>query len=154
MRKLGNDHVIVEPVAGEVPRMRLMIGGNEAVVNGRSLRDACVMGPEDPIEGYIFFTDDDSPFEEALSITLTDSRLAVLDQATIGAPYATALLDDVRVEGPGRLAFNLASDTDTWRLTVLDRPEWRVPLLSGKGWQWHGLALRRNFRIERDSADG
>ncbi|WP_299838068.1 hypothetical protein [uncultured Paracoccus sp.] len=115
------------------------------------MRAAFALDRHDPITGYLFVTNDGNPFEEVVSITLTDSFLHILDRASLGAPYDTALWQGAEVTGPGKIEFSLDRD-GTWRLTVLPRRQWRLPLPTSDAWVWRGFSPRRHFRIERIKA--
>lgn len=83
--------------------------------------------------GFLLITDFDCPFEEATTFVLLAPDLKVLGTKTLGAPYASFLLDKVDVIDATsvRVVFY---DDDVWRVTV------RKSML---GW------LQPRLRVER-----
>lgn len=152
MQQLSGDQVSIIPVSEELSRARVVVGDHQALVAGTALIAAYRLDDRHRSGGYLFFTSNDLLFEEVLSVTLTDARLQILDSARIGAPYDTALWQGARVSGPDSVDFDLVED-GTWRLTVLQRPEFRLPLPSTDGWVWRGMKLLRYFTLERVGSD-
>ncbi|MFV0302085.1 MAG: hypothetical protein ACK5IP_14640 [Paracoccus sp. (in: a-proteobacteria)] len=151
MRQLGREEWSFTPLNGEVPHGSLRVGRHQTELPGAQINEVFALGETGSVQAYLIFSSDGIDFEEVLSITLADPALRILDQAWIGAPYSTALWDGARITGPGSVAFALAQD-GIWRLTVLPRPEWRLPLPTADGWVWRGMRLRRHFRLERVGA--
>ena len=84
-----------------------------------------------PLERAALFLHDlyDVPFEEALTICLLDPRDRLVERVTLGGPYTTGHLHDLRIEGPDRLLFRFFGGAP-YRLVIAPRPRWRVPILS------------------------
>lgn len=67
--------------------------------------------------GFLLITDYDCPFEEATSFLLLDADREVRATRTLGAPYASFLLDRVQVlDDTSLLAYFY--DNDAWKLTI------------------------------------
>ncbi|WP_255329778.1 hypothetical protein [Paracoccus albicereus] len=148
MQMLPLEDTAWAPLPGENAESRISVGPYHATVPGLALRKAFQLEARDPISGYLFFTDDDCPFEERLSITLTDQTLTILDRVSFGAPYRSANLQDSVVAGPGAVDVTIHPN-ERWRLTVLPRAEWRLPIPSHDGWRWRGFSARRHLRLDR-----
>ena len=153
MKLLPPDRVTLSPPTGDMPQSRLTLGAHQTTISGIRLEAAYLLEDDDPIAGYLFFSSDDVLYEDVLTITLTDPDLRILDLAWIGAPYDTALWQGVRIAGPGTIDFSLDQD-GAWRVTILPRPEWRLPLPGTDGWIWRKMQFRRHFRIARNRDDG
>jgi len=97
-------------------------------------------------EALLFLTQD-VPFEEALAICLIDAQLRLAEQVTLGAPYTTGHLHDLRIDGRDRLSFRFFGGAP-YRLRIAPRPCWRVPVLSDPPGAWR-LAVRRRLLLER-----
>lgn len=67
--------------------------------------------------GFLLITDYDCPFEEATSFLLLDADLEVVATRTLGAPYASFLLDRVQVLDDTSL-LAVFYDNDAWKLTI------------------------------------
>ncbi|MDO5621271.1 MAG: hypothetical protein Q4G24_07355 [Paracoccus sp. (in: a-proteobacteria)] len=148
MRQLHPDELTFSFTPGEIPHGQLAIGPHQTTLAGARVIAAYALEAGDPLPGYVIFSDDDTPYEDILSITMTDQQLRVLDSARIGTPYATVWWDGARIAGPGRLDFRLQPGGN-WQLTVLPHPTWQVPFFHREGWLWSGMKLRRHFQIER-----
>ncbi|MEM7308024.1 MAG: hypothetical protein AAF682_15200 [Planctomycetota bacterium] len=74
--------------------------------------------------GLLVFTSYDCPFEELLEIYLFDRRWRVLDHLTLGMPYASAALEDLRRVDGSEARFRFFGD-DAWRV-VIGKPRWRL----------------------------
>ncbi|MDR7035621.1 hypothetical protein J2X36_000356 [Methylobacterium sp. BE186] len=120
------------------------MAGAAGEVEGLVLEAVAMLDAQDPIPGYLFFLTDDVPFEDALSITLTDPALRILDTARLGGAYATGAWRDPAIDGPGRLSFRFI-DEKRWRLRVLPRPGPRLPFLSEPRGVHRPLGLTRHF---------
>ena len=77
--------------------------------------------------GYLLMTTDDSPFEEALHVQLVSREIRFLDCLDLSHPYAAAILRDVKAVSPNQVNFSFFGG-DTWKLTVLDRPRYVLPI--------------------------
>lgn len=97
-------------------------------------------------EALLFLTYD-VPFEEALTICLLDPRDRLAERVTLGGPYTTGHLHDLRIEGPDRLRFRFFGGAP-YRLVISSRPRWRVPILSDPPGA-RRLAFRRRLLLGR-----
>jgi hypothetical protein len=78
--------------------------------------------------GDLVITSDGNPYEEVLHFILLDSERKILDRISLGQIYHSGMLRDLRPVGDASLTFQFFGD-DTWRLTVLPKPRWRLPSL-------------------------
>jgi hypothetical protein len=136
---------------------------DDAVPSGRPWRAGAPCGPV--IEGalleaalvgqcggqavLLLFLTDDVPFEDRLTIALIGADGELLDRAVIGGAYRTGTFGGLRIEAPDALIFRFSGDDD-WRLTLLNEPQWRLPLPRDGG-DPPGVArpsrLKRWFRL-------
>lgn len=78
--------------------------------------------------GFVFITEYDCPFEEAVSITLVARDLSrVISNGTIGAPYATFWLEDVQWLDAQRFRLTCKGAVGDWLVTLRTR---HIPVLS------------------------
>ncbi|MCP5419651.1 MAG: hypothetical protein H6970_04665 [Gammaproteobacteria bacterium] len=75
--------------------------------------------------GYLLLLTDDCPYEEELNIYLLDEAYRLLDALELGAPYAAAVLSDVRPQGLRTLTFSFFGN-ECWRLEILTQPRIRL----------------------------
>lgn len=95
--------------------------------------------------GFLLISNEDSPYEEGLHITLLSPGLAVLDRLEMSHAYAPGLLRDLRIAGEDALEFSFFGG-DSWRLTVLANPRRWSPgqLTPGVAQRWRRL-LRKGY---------
>ncbi|MFA5120194.1 hypothetical protein [Zavarzinia sp.] len=125
----------------------IAVDGHSGRVEGVVLEAAVVLEAEDPIQGWLFFMTDDVPYEDMLTITLTDAGLRPLDRARIGAPYVTGTFRAPRIDGPGRLSFDFI-DERRWHLAVLARPTLALPFVGDPRGVHRPLRLHRHFTLD------
>lgn len=87
--------------------------------------------------GFLLITDYDCPFEEATTFALLAADLHILGTRTLGAPYASFLLDRVEVVDDTSLRAVFYED-DIWHVSI------RKPLLG---------FLRPRLHVERSARD-
>ncbi|NML61322.1 hypothetical protein HHL21_09575 [Massilia sp. RP-1-19] len=97
-------------------------------------------------ECYLAFVTDDIPNEETLRIYLLDSRLNLIDSATLGAMYSTGSFDHLELAPPSMLHFAFFGDT-TWTLELLNRDELALPFIADPKGVSRPFAFHRRFRI-------
>jgi hypothetical protein len=142
MRIIDPGDVQVIPALRGNEASEIRIGCHSALVPGLKLEAAALLGEEDPKAGYLLFLTNDVPFEDALSITLLDTSLKVLDRARLGGIYSTGAWRNPVIEGPGRIAFDFI-DEKRWRVNVLANPAPRLTLA------WEPRGTRRPFGLTR-----
>ena len=60
---------------------------------------------------YIFFTSDDSPYEETLYITLIDSKGEVIESVELSKPYSPGVLKDLIIKNDQTIEFKFWGDS-------------------------------------------
>jgi hypothetical protein len=128
--------------------MRVRIGDVIGRVAGHVLEAVVGCERDDPVAGYLFFTTLDVPDEDALTITLTDPGLRILDHAWLGGLYATGTWRDAAIEGAGRMRFRFIDDK-VWRLALLPAPALR-PLRGEPRGSHRSVGLWRHFTLLTD----
>ena len=100
--------------------------------------------------GFLLISNEDSPYEEALHITLLSPGLEVLDTLEMSHPYAPGLVRDLRIAGEDSLEFTFFGG-DNWRLTVLASPRrWSLDQLTpGVAHRWRRLLRKGNLSLRR-----
>ena len=101
-----------------------------------------------PTPGWLLFVTHDLPFEERLDILLLNRSHAVLDQAWLSWIYATGAFRNVKIQSHCSIVFDFFSD-HSWRVTVLERPQFRLPFIGEPTGAHRGLRFRRHFVIGR-----
>ena len=98
-------------------RTGLLVAGapQAATIKGYTLLHQFKVGND-----YLLITDYDCPFEEAITFTLLDAQLRTCSHRTLGAPYASFLLEAVEVIYPRCLIATLYGG-ERWCLTIRDR---------------------------------
>lgn len=127
----------------QAPRSRLVLAGNPtmALVEGTILEAAFQW------QGlYLLFTTDDIPMEDTLRITLLDAQGRVLDQAAIGAMYATGSFALLPPQAENRVRFRFIGDTD-WSVEVLPAAQLRPPFFSEPRGVSRPLGFSRHFIV-------
>ena len=82
--------------------------------------------------GFLVLTTDDSPFEEALHLTLLDAHLAVEDERTLSVPYRPGAVTDLRVVSAEAVELSFFGK-DRWRVTVHRQARRRLRAHPGAG---------------------
>lgn len=90
------------------------------------------------------------PFEDALSITLTDGSLRPLDYAWLGSAYATGVWRDPAIDGPGAISFRFIDD-ERWRLGVLAAPRFGLPGLGEPAGVHRRFGFMRRFAVSAET---
>ena len=95
----------------------------------------------------LLFLTYDVPFEEALTICLLDAEDALVERVTLGGPYTTGHLHDLRIAGANRLTFRFFGGAP-YRLEIAPHPRWRMPVLGDPPGAWR-LSPRRRLLLGR-----
>lgn len=95
---------------------------------------------------YLAFATDDIPHEDTLRIYLFDSRLKLIDSATLGGMYSTGSFGHLELSPPNMLSFAFIGDT-TWVLELLGREELALPFIGDPEGVSRPFAFHRRFRI-------
>src|ERR1035437_1982478 len=117
-RRVGRDS------EDEIPRSEVLVGNRPS---GRSVSGAVLEAASRWNDRYLLFMTDDVPDKDTLGIHLLDGQLNPLDTARIGGPYTTGSFSGLVLEDPSTVQFRFIGDA-TWRVELLDRPAFRVPL--------------------------
>lgn len=126
-----------------MPQSEILIRGQptEKLVDGAILEAAVGCG-----DYYLAFVTDDIPNEETLRIYLFDSRLNLIDSATLGAMYSTGTFGHLELVPPNMLRFAFFGDT-TWTLELLSRDELALPFIADPKGVSRPFAFHRRFKI-------
>lgn len=127
----------------ESPRSELVVGGKRTglVVKGAILELAVRVG-----RFYLLFLTNDIEYEDVLHIHLISESFSLEDSASIGYPYSTGTFALKGLEPPDTVCFDFIGGTE-WRVTVLDKPRLRIPIVQGPKGVWRGLKLREHFKV-------
>ncbi|WCM95005.1 hypothetical protein M5C99_09955 [Acidovorax sp. NCPPB 2350] len=77
-------------------------------------------------DGYLVFTTEDTPYEEALHIHWLARDGRVLDAVELSAPYTPALFKDAVRVAPRTARFSFFDDGRTWSVEVAPTPRMRL----------------------------
>lgn len=126
-----------------MPQSEIVIRGEPTgkLIDGAILEAAVSWG-----HCYLAFVTDDIPQEDTLRIYLFDSRLKLIDSASLGAIYSTGSFSNLEISPPNTLCFTFIGDT-TWALVLLDQDELALPFLADPKGVSRPFAFRRRFRI-------
>lgn len=78
---------------------------------------------------YLFFTTDDTPLEEALSIYLLDTDFNVIDYAVIGSIYSTGIFKNAEIISKDKISFDFFGDFK-WYVTIYPKFVFKLSLFS------------------------
>ena len=129
----------LEPIAarrGDPFRSRMIVDGEDTgtVVCGIAFEAALAMD-----RGWLVFNSYDCPHEELLEIYLFDERWKVLDHLTLGMPYVSGVLCDLRRVTGNEACFRFFGE-DEW-CVVIEAPRWRLhPWASTMAHLWGPIA--------------
>jgi hypothetical protein len=150
MRPLAAERLSLQPLpagADTPPAVRLQLDGRAAaqVLPGAVLEAAfeCV-GLGDA--HLLLFLSDDVPFEDFLHLHLLDAQLALLDSASLGAPYSTGTFVQQGEPGKRELHFRFIGQAD-WTVELLDQAETRLPFFGEPPGVHRRFGFSRRFRL-------
>jgi hypothetical protein len=131
--------------AAAEPRARLRRGGNDT---GTVLPGAVLEAQLAADAGWLLFTTHDTPFEEQLDIILIDRSYRIVDVASLYGPYTTGTFRNLAIESGESVLFDFFGD-HVWRVTLLDRPRFRLPLarLGEPAGVHRRFGFTRNFAV-------
>jgi len=112
------------------------------VVTGAILEAA--VGWEDK---RLLFLTDDILHEDTLRMVLLDAQHRIIDSAALGTAYSTGVFSDLQLLPPNELTFRFIGGI-TWKLVLLDSPEFALPCLSDPRGVSRPWKFRRSFRLE------
>ena len=100
--------------------------------------------------GFLLLSNEDTPYEESLHITLLSPDFDVLDTLEISYSYASGTVRNLKVAGENSLEFSFFGG-DKWRLTILESPQrWSVnQLTSGVTHRWKRLFWKGYLNLRR-----
>jgi len=100
--------------------------------------------------GFLLITDEDTPYEEGLHITLLSRELGVLDTVELSHSYTPGSIRNLRIVDENVLEFTFFGG-DNWRLTVLSSPQrWSLSQLTpGVVHRWRRLINKGNLSLLR-----
>lgn len=136
----------VKPQKTELPRAELLFQNRETGI----VIDGVVLEKQFSFEEkYLLFLTEDCPYEEGLHIYLLDHELQILDGIELGGAYASAILQDVKVEDDMLVTFTFFGH-DLWRLQIASTPsrQLNIPRLSPIKYK-RGLYSRCWLKLER-----
>ena len=135
---------------GRKLRSVLTIGGKSTEVDGLVLEAAVRLGGDRGSTGYFLFLTDDIPYEDSLSLVLTDADLRILDSARMGGMYTTGTFADLALDPPARMTFRFF-DEAAWKVTLLGEPSMRLPFVGEPAGVHRRFGFQRRFTVERAS---
>lgn len=94
----------------------------------------------------LLFLTDDVPFEDFLHLHLLDAQLALLDSASLGAPYSTGTFALQGEPGARDVRFRFIGEAE-WTVTLLDHAETRLPFLGEPAGVHRRFGFSRRFRL-------
>jgi hypothetical protein len=129
--------------SGRETTCRLLHDGRDtgAVLSGALLEAAL-----EASLGWVAFLTHDVPYEEGLEIYLLSKEFEVLDHASIAAPYATGVFENLEIISPTMVRFEFIGERP-WLIELRPHPALRIPLLSEPTGVLRRLGFRRHFRI-------
>ena len=100
--------------------------------------------------GFLLMSNEDTPYEEGLHITLLSPSLDVLDTIEISHAYAPGSIRNLRIVGKNSLEFTFFGG-DNWRLTILTSPQrWSFNQLKpGVAHRWKRLLWKGHLSLRR-----
>ena len=100
--------------------------------------------------GFLLISNEDSPYEEGLHITLLSPNLDVIDALEITHAYAPGSIRNLQIVGENSLEFTFFGG-DNWRLTILASPQrWSLNQLTpGVGHRWKRLLKKGYLNLRR-----
>ena len=127
------------------------LASSELILNGKPtglIVNGAVLEAAVEWKGYrIAFFTDDIPFEDMLRIYMFDANMTMVDAATIGAMYSTGTFNELSLQPPNALTFRFFGCT-IWRLVLLAKPEFSLPVISDPSGVSRRFKFFRLFRIE------
>lgn len=150
IRPLPAERLSLQPLpagADTPPSVRVQLDGRAA---GQPLPGALLEAAFE-CEGLgdaqlLLFLSDDVPFEDFLHLHLLDAQLALLDSASLGAPYSTGAFALRGEPADHALRFRFIGQAD-WTLELLDHAETRLPFLGDPPGVHRRFGFRRRFRL-------
>ena len=97
-------------------------------------------------QGYLVITSDDCIYENTIYIQLLNPQLDIIDQVLIGLPYATGIFKLINIESTDRIVFEFFKD-ELYELTLLDKPEFKLPFISEAQGVFRRFGFQRYFKI-------
>lgn len=118
----------------ETPESEVVVLGGRTglVVKGAVLVLAVRIG-----RFYLLFLTNDIDYEDFLQVHLISENLRLEDSASIGYPYSTGTFALKGLEPPDTVCFEFIGGAE-WRVTVLDKPRLRIPIIQGSKGVWRG----------------
>lgn len=109
------------------PRLRLRHRGDGGVV--LDLPGAVLEAQFEAVDGYLVFTTEDTPYEEALHVHWVARDGRVLDAVELSAPYTPAIFANAVLAAPRTVRFTFFDDGRLWSVEVARTPRrrWRGP---------------------------
>ena len=135
---------LLTPATNEAePTSRLVHEGRDT---GVTLVGAVLEAAVELPAGWLVFLTHDVPYEEGLEIYLLSGDFAILDRATLAAPYRTGCFGGVEVTSPTALRFDFLGKRK-WQVELLAEAGFRLPLVSEPAGVQRPLGFTRRFRI-------
>lgn len=135
---------VIAPTTPEAaPTSEIIVAGMPTgkVIGGAVLRAALKWN------GYVlFFLTDDVPFEDTLSIYLTDADLNVVDSARMYFLYATGIFSDLDLTQDDTVRFRFFAGM-VWTLKLLPKKAFALPIISDPRGVSRPFAFFRMFQI-------
>jgi len=128
------------------PLSELLLDGKPS---GQILKGAVLEAAVQWHAHHLLFLTDDVPYEEALRIVLLDEQWQVLDEAELGAAYASGSFSDLALLPPDLVRFRFIGGTD-WTLRLFDQPQFRFPWVSEPRGVSRRFGFGRHFVIGGD----
>ena len=108
-------------------RVAVLLDGRET---GLELKGQILEAALEAPGGWLLFLTHDVPYEEQLDLVLLDEDLRVRERASLGWIETPGLFEDLRTQGDSAAFRFIGSE---WRVRVLPKPRWRLPLIGPVG---------------------
>lgn len=127
----------------EIPQAEILQDGKRtgAYVSGAFLEAAVQWNG-----WYMLFLTNNCDFEETLNIHLLDEHFHEMDSATMSWMYSTGAFKALELIQPRTVQFRFFGDT-IWKVELLQKPSFRVPLLSEPAGVWRRWGFSRHFKV-------
>lgn len=109
------------------PRLRLRHRGDEGLV--LDLPGAVMEAQFEAVDGYLVFTTENTPYEEALHVHWIARDGRVLDAVELSLPYTPAIFANAVLAAPRTVRFTFFDDGRLWSVEVARTPriQWSGP---------------------------
>lgn len=116
--------VVERRIDGSAETPRLLLRCNTAA-QPVAVHGAVLEAQFEAADGYLVFTTEGTPYEEALHIYWLDRAGRTLDAVELSAPYTPAIFGSAEVHANSAVQFSFFDDGLAWRASVAEKPGMR-----------------------------